>query len=110
MEFWVLLSPKKNVLAIFWRNLLRIIVYLKKQGDLLNQLARYGLFKVHKDVIDNFLPFRPILSVMNTPTLKLAKFLVPILKSFVNNEYTVKYSFVFAEKLLNKILNFQWKA
>ena len=42
----------------------------------------YGLRKVHKDIIDNFPPFRPIFSASNTPTYKLAKFLVPILKSF----------------------------
>ena len=28
----------------------------------------YGLCKVHKDIIDNCLPFRPILSANNTPT------------------------------------------
>ena len=43
----------------------------------------YGLLKVHKDmIIDNCLPFRPILSAINTPTYKLTKFLVPIL-SFI---------------------------
>ena len=42
----------------------------------------YGLCKVHKDIIDNFAPFRPIFSTINTPTYKVAKFLAPILKSF----------------------------
>ena len=42
----------------------------------------YGLCKFHKD-IDNCPPFRPILSAINTPTYKLAKFLVPILKSSI---------------------------
>ena len=46
----------------------------------------YGLCKVHKDIIDNCPPFRPILSAINTPTYKLAKFLVPILKSLISNE------------------------
>ena len=32
-------------------------------------------------IIDNCPPFRPILSAVNTPTYRLAKFLVPILKS-----------------------------
>ena len=36
----------------------------------------YGLFKVHKNVC-NCQPFRPIVSANNTPTYKLAKFLVP---------------------------------
>ena len=45
----------------------------------------YGLCKVHKDIIDNCPSFRPILSVVNTPTYKLAKFIVPILKSLTSN-------------------------
>ena len=57
----------------------------------------YGLCKVHKDIIDNFRPFRPILSTINTPTYKLAKFLVPTLKSLTSNEYMVKDSFAFPE-------------
>ena len=39
----------------------------------------YGLRKFHKN-INNCLPFRPIFSAINTPTYKLAKTLVPILK------------------------------
>ena len=58
----------------------------------------YGLCKVQKDIIDNSPPFRPILSAINTPTYKLAKFLVPILKSLTSDEYTVKDSSAFAEQ------------
>ena len=57
----------------------------------------YGFCKVQNNIIDNFLPCRPILSTINTPTYKLAKFLVPILKFLTRNEYTVKNSFAFAE-------------
>ena len=66
----------------------------------------YGLCKVHKNIIDNCPPFRPILSAINTPTYKLAKFLVPILKSLTSNEYRVKDSLTFVRILLNKILIF----
>ena len=62
----------------------------------------YGLCKVHKDIIDNFPPFRPILSTINTPTYKLAKFLVPISKSLTSNEYVVKDSFDFAEEIVEQ--------
>ena len=62
----------------------------------------YGLCKVHKDIIDNCPPFRPILSAINTPTYKLAKFLVPILKSLTSNEYTVKDLFAFAEETVKQ--------
>ena len=37
----------------------------------------YGLCKVHKTVVDVCPPFRPILSATETPTYKLAKYLVP---------------------------------
>ena len=62
----------------------------------------YGLCKVHKDIVDNCPPFRPILSAINTPTYKLAKFLVPILKSLTSNEYTVKDLFAFAEETVKQ--------
>ena len=39
MEFCILPSTKKNVLTTCKKNLLRLILYLKKQGDLLNQLG-----------------------------------------------------------------------
>ena len=53
----------------------------------------YGLWKVHKDIINKCPRFRLILSASNTPSYKLAKFLVPILKSLTSNKYTVKHSF-----------------
>ena len=62
----------------------------------------YGLCKVHKDIIDNCSPFRPMLSAINTPTYKLAKVLVPVLKSLTSNEYTVKDSFSFAEEIVEQ--------
>ena len=55
-----------------------------------------------KDIVDNCPPFRPILLANNNPTYKLAKFLVPILKSLTNNEYTVKDSFAFAEEVVEQ--------
>ena len=66
----------------------------------------WGLCKVHKDIIGNFLPFRPILSAINIPNYKLAKFLVPILKSLISNEYTVKDSFAFAEEIVEQDSDF----
>ena len=43
----------------------------------------YGLSKVHGDIIDNCPSFRPFLSASYTPTSKLAKFFIPILKSYL---------------------------
>ena len=62
----------------------------------------YGLCKVHKDIIDNCPPFRPIFSAINAPTYKIVKFIVPILKSLTSNEYTVKDSFAFAEEIVEQ--------
>ena len=62
----------------------------------------HGSCKVHKASVGNCPPFRPILSAFNTPTYKLAKFLVPILKPLTTNEFTVKDSFHFAEEIIDQ--------
>ena len=59
--------------------------------------------KVHKATVGNCPPFRPILSALNTPTYKLAKFLVPILKPLTTNKFTVKDSFHFAEETVGQL-------
>ena len=46
------------------------------------------------------------MSAINTPNYKLAKFLVPILKSLISNEYTVKDSFAFAEEIVEQDSDF----
>ena len=50
----------------------------------------YGSCKVHKKCVDGCPPFKPISSALQTPTYKLAKYLVPILEPLTNNKYTVK--------------------
>ena len=62
----------------------------------------YGSCKVHKASVGTRPPFRPIFSALNTPTYKLAKFLVPILKPLTTNEFTVKDSFHFAEEIVDQ--------
>ena len=57
----------------------------------------YGLPKVHKAMV----PLRPIFSACKTPTFKLAKYLVPILAPFTENEFTVKNSYQFADDMKN---------
>ena len=56
----------------------------------------YGNCKVHKQQVDDCPPFRPILSALQTPTYKLAKFLVPILNPLTQNSFN---SFQFAEEV-----------
>ena len=60
------------------------------------------LAKCIKKCADGYLPFRPILSALQTPTYKLAKYLVPILESLITNKYTVKDSFNFATEIVKQ--------
>ena len=62
----------------------------------------YGLCKVHQASVGNCPPFRPTLLALNTPTYKLANFLVPIVKPLTTNEFTVKDSFYFAEEIVDQ--------
>ena len=55
----------------------------------------YGLPKTHKANV----PLRPILSAINTPTYQLAKFFVPILQQISCNDYTLKDTTNFLERL-----------
>ena len=58
-----------------------------------------GMAKVHKPVTDRCPSLRPILSAINTPSYKLAKFLVPLLTPLTSNDFTIKDSFSFAEEV-----------
>ena len=64
----------------------------------------YGLCKVHKGVTPDGKspPFRPILSAINTPSYKIAKFLVPMLSELTKNKYVSKDSFEFAKNVRNQ--------
>ena len=76
--------------------------------------TRPGIFydqpKVHKTVINNIPQFRPILSTINTPVYKLAKYLIPILSPLTVNDYTVKNFLLLIKRLLILIIIFSWLA
>ena len=57
---------------------------------------------MHKPLKNGFPPFRPTLSVIVTPTYKLAKFLVPVLSDITLHQFTVKGSFIFVDKILTQ--------
>ena len=85
MEFRILLSTKKKGLDNIFKKLVASNGISKETGRSLKPVwARpcimYGLWKVHKYIIDSCPPLWLILSAINTPTYKIAKFLVPILK------------------------------
>ena len=50
----------------------------------------YGPTKVYKPLKNGLPPLRPILSEISTPTIILAKFLVPVLSDITQNEFTLK--------------------
>ena len=60
-----------------------------------------GSCNVNKETMQNWQPFRLIMLAFNTPTYKLAKFLVPILKPLTSNKFTMKDSFYFAEEIVD---------
>ena len=60
---------------------------------------------VHKQLINNCPPFRPILSAIGTRTYNVAKFLVPILKPLITNNYMLKDTFEFSCDILNQNAN-----
>ena len=62
----------------------------------------YGSSKVHKAIVENCMPFQPILSALNTPTYKFAKYLLQILKPLTTDEFTIKDSFHFAEEIVHQ--------
>ena len=68
----------------------------------------YGSCNVHKASVGDCPPFRPILSALNAPTYKLAKFLVPLLKPLTTNEFTTKVLFILLKKLLINNMIILW--
>ena len=56
----------------------------------------YGLAKIHKALVNGLPKFRPIISQISSPTYKLAKYLVSIIRPVTTNEYTLKDSFEFS--------------
>ena len=61
----------------------------------------YGLPKVHK--LNS--PLRPIISAIGTHSYKLAKFLVPLLRPFSTNTFTINDTFTFVKELCELKIN-----
>ena len=59
----------------------------------------YGLPKIHKIDFSAKFQMRPIFASYNTATYKLSKFLVPLLNSLTENEFTLKNSYSFSEEI-----------
>ena len=63
-------------------------------------------FTKHKAIVDVCLTFRPMLSAIETPIYKIAKFLVPILSCLTINDFTVKDSFSVGKEIVEQDSNF----
>ena len=57
----------------------------------------YGLPKIHKQNI----PMRPILSANNTVSYDLSKYITPLLSHLTTNDFTIKNSYEFSNKIQN---------
>ena len=63
----------------------------------------YGACKRHEKHVEDFLPFRQVLSALQTPTYKLAKFLKPISESLLTtNKYTFKDLLIFVTAIVDQ--------
>ena len=58
-----------------------------------------GCTKVYEPVINSCPEFRPIFSMIGTPTYKLTKVLVTVLSPLTSNSFSVHDSFSFADKV-----------
>ena len=76
--------------------------YLDKIENLPNDTRKF-------ENMDNCPLFWAILSGINNPTFKFAKFFVPKLKSLTSNKYTVKDSFAFDEEIVEQDSEFLWE-
>ena len=65
----------------------------------------YGSDKIHNETRNRLPPFRLILSAIDTPTYKLAKFLLKFLTPSTANEHQVIDSFHFAEEICQQDSN-----
>ena len=62
----------------------------------------YGSCKVNIGSVDNYSPFRPIFSALNSPAYKPEKFLAPVLKPSTSNKSTITDYFHFTEEIVDQ--------
>ena len=103
-NFAFLINAKQNEIKVFLEELESKGVISVGECKNLNPSGSqpgvlYGLCKVHKGSDGQSPPFKPILSAINTPSYKIAKFLVPLLSDLTKNKYVSKDSFNFAQNV-----------
>ena len=59
-------------------------------------------YKTHESCADGCVPFRPVLTALQTPTYKLSKHLVTILEPLTTNKHKVNNSFNFVTEIVEQ--------
>ena len=99
-------SQEKHIDKIYKKLVDSISVSQERRRHLKPVENRPGMMfnscKVQQKCVDSCPPFRPILSALQAPTYKLAKYLVPILESLATNKYTVKDSVNFTTEVVKQ--------
>ncbi|XP_073826795.1 uncharacterized protein [Musca autumnalis] len=98
------LQRKNNefVEELFKNNLITMIEKKRLKTEVATAPRIYGLPKIHKDGY----PLRPICSSINSPSIKLCKYIVSILKNLTKNStYNIKDSVQFRDKVKNMTIN-----
>ena len=68
----------------------------------------YGSGKIHKETRNGLPPFRHILSAIDTPSYKLAKFLLKFLTPSTANEIRSLIHFTLQKKFVNRVPTYTW--
>ena len=104
----IALSAKINTLKKFVKSFLTVTACMSEETRRHLKLVgtrpgiMYGPCKVHAECVEGCLPFRQNLPTLQTPTYKLAKFLVPVSESLTTNKYTVKDLFIFVTVIVDQ--------
>ena len=79
---------------------------LKSKGSTFGVL--YGFRKTHIKVLDKCSAFRPVLSIIKTPSCNLTKFLVPLIEAITRNILKLKILLNYLRNYVDKIQNTLW--
>ncbi|XP_061391400.1 putative leucine-rich repeat-containing protein DDB_G0290503, partial [Musca vetustissima] len=92
----------KIIEELFNNKCISLIEKKRLKTDVATAPRIYGLPKIHKEGF----PLRPICSSINSPSIKLCKYIVNILKNLTKNSiYNVKDSVQFRNKIKNLTIN-----
>ena len=99
-------SQKKRIDKIYKKFVNSKRIYEETQSHLKPVGTRPGKmgssYKTHENCADGCVPFRPVLTALQTPTYKLSKHLVTILEPLTTNKHKVNNSFNFVTEIVEQ--------